>query len=181
MFLYRLDLTPSQRVRTALENFALHLSRATCVVALLGGSAFRWDGLLRWVGVWDLPTKMMSMGNIMSMARGGCGLCGRVMDRAAGSHKSSRIEPRFASDVMASVAHLGLAHSLSVCVSPTAFAQFTAVSAPGCCHGVLVTAFVCLTVTLTVTPTDVHDGARSYSYSYVGTDASPGPCAALRC
>ena len=25
------------------------------VVALLGGSAFCWDGVLRWVGVWDPP------------------------------------------------------------------------------------------------------------------------------
>ena len=28
--------------------------------AVLGGRAFRWDGVLRWVGVWDLPTFVAS-------------------------------------------------------------------------------------------------------------------------
>jgi len=41
----------------ATTQFALPPSRATTHFAVLGGRAFRWDGVLRWVGVWDLPTE----------------------------------------------------------------------------------------------------------------------------
>jgi hypothetical protein len=39
----------------ATAHVALPPSRATTVIALLGGSAFRWVGVSRWVGTSDLP------------------------------------------------------------------------------------------------------------------------------
>jgi hypothetical protein len=46
----------------ATTQFALPPSRATTHFAVLGGRAFRWDGVLRWVGVWDLPIPPGSIG-----------------------------------------------------------------------------------------------------------------------
>ena len=36
-------------------------SSARAPVAVRGGSAFRWDGVLRWVGVWDLPNSNLEL------------------------------------------------------------------------------------------------------------------------
>jgi hypothetical protein len=45
----------SAKIALPAPVFALPPSRATTHVALLGGSAFRWVGVSRWVGTSDLP------------------------------------------------------------------------------------------------------------------------------